>query len=359
MRREGPISVLIVESSPVLRARLSTALQRAGELRAVGASNTAEAREAVLQQHPDVIVLDLDLRRGDALTFLRKLRIHYPVPVFAVTGADQGRGEIALRALDAGALDVMELPALASPDLPAFVADLSERIRDAFAHARPVPPPRVQQPAPPLLWRAAGLDPRGYLVAIGASTGGTEAIRALLGAAPPDFPPTVIVQHMPAGFTHAFAERLNANSPLSVWEARDGESLRPGQAVVARGDTQLELRQQSGGWGVVYTHQQPVNNHCPSVDVLFGSAARHAGRRAIGILLTGMGRDGASGLLELRRAGGLALAQSADSCVVYGMPKAAEQLGAVLATAEPANLPALALNLAEARGSSRKAGAIG
>ena len=355
MRHDGPVSVLLVEGSPLLRARLLGVFERSGALRARGASNTAEAREAVLSQHPDVIVLDLDLHRGDALTFLGKLHVHYPVPVFAMTGADQRRGETALRAIEGGALEVLEKPALASPGLPAFASDLAERIREAAAHARPVAPPRVQRPATPTLWRAAGLDPLRYVVAIGASTGGTEAIRALLTAVPPDFPPTLIVQHMPVGFTRAFADRLDAHSPLSVWEGRDGDTLRAGQAVVARGDTHLELRRRPGGWGVLYTHQQPVNNHCPAVDELFHSAARHAGRYAIGILLTGMGRDGAVGLLAMRRAGALTLAQTAESCVVYGMPKAGVECGAVEATAEPANLPALALELAAARANSAAA----
>jgi len=350
MRRDGPVRLLLVVGSPLYRARLSKALAQFGVTAVPGAANTAEARDSILAHHPDIILLDLELVRGDALNFLRKLRDHYPVPVFALTRSGGSRGAVALQAVELGAIEVLARPDdRDGPAFATFVADVAERIRQAAAHARPVPLPRVVRRLPPASWRAAGLDPARYLVAIGASTGGTEAIRAVLTAVPPDFPPVVIVQHMPAGFTRSFAERLDAYSPLRVTEAVDGEVVTVGRAVVARGDTHLEVRRAENGWRVRYTHQTPVNNHCPAVDVLFESVAQTARAAGVGLLLTGMGRDGARGMAAIRAQGGLTLAQNQASCIVYGMPKAAVDLGAVEEVGEPAVLPVLALRLLRER----------
>lgn len=192
-------------------------------------------------------------------------------------------------------------------------------------------------------FHAAKIAPRRHLIALGASTGGTEAIAAMLRRVPADFPPLVMVQHMPAGFTKAFAKRLNGLGAVRVSEAADGEVLEPGRAVIARGDTHLVVRAAGTAWVVRYTHQQPVNRHCPSVDVLFDSVARAAGDRAVGILLTGMGDDGARGLLRLRRVGAVTVVQSEASCVVYGMPKVALDLGAARNSAAPESIPGLVL----------------
>lgn len=190
-----------------------------------------------------------------------------------------------------------------------------------------------------LFFRAAALDPAAHIVAIGASTGGPQALLELLAHAPADFPPVAIVQHMPAGFTKKFAERLDRFSAMTVAEAVEGEPLTPGRALLARGDTQLTVRRAGQAWEVHYTHQQLYNLHCPSVDVLFTSVAETAGARAVGVLLTGMGADGARGLSRLRQAGALTIAQDRDSCAIYGMPKAAVELGAVQFHGSPADIP--------------------
>jgi two-component system chemotaxis response regulator CheB len=337
----GPIKVLLIDSAPVYRTRLLTALGADSDLAPLeGAANTAQARQSVLTGHPDVIILDLGLTRGDALAFLRKLREHYPVPVFVTCEAGSQRASAALRAIELGALEILAKPR--PGDQSAFdklVATLSRRMKDAVAHARPVPPPHVPRTRTPQSWRSAGVDPSRWVVAVGASTGGTEAIRAFLTHVPPDFPPVIITQHMPAGFTRNFAERLDAHSPLHVTEAAGGESLTPGMALVARGDTHLELRRRGRGFGVVYGGQNLVNNHCPAVGVMFDSIAQHAGSAGIGVLLTGMGADGAQGLLNIRRAGGLTFAQDERSCVVFGMPKVAFDLNAVQASGTPTSLP--------------------
>lgn len=349
--RDGPIQLLVIDSSPLFRTRLAAAVQRAdGQVEVRGAANTTEARETVIQHHPDVIILDLELTHGDALPFLHKLREHYPVPVFVTCRVHGTTAPTALRAISMGALEVIRKPADARQETFArFGRMLAERIREAYRHARPVPPPRVRQVATPQSWRAAGLDPERHIVVVGASTGGTEALRTLLSNVPGDFPPVVIVQHMPAGFTRNFAERLDQYSPLRVTEAVDHQALAAGMATVARGDTHLEVRRAGRGWRVVYTHQQPVNIHCPSVDVLFESAARAAGPAAIGIILTGMGSDGARGMLAMHQAGALTLAQERHSCVVFGMPKVAIELGGVDDCADPTGLPALALRLVRER----------
>ncbi|MBN2447853.1 MAG: response regulator [Phycisphaerae bacterium] len=336
MKRDGPIRLLIVDGSPAFRVQLRSRLRAHNDLEVLAtASDTRLARERVLAGHPDIIVLDLDLVRGDSLPFLQKLRAFYPVPVF---GVSHEAGRNAMQAVELGALEVLQRPAGGDTrTLDRFADDLAERARIAFAQARPVP--LLVGPSPARSWREAGLNPDHYLVVIGASTGGTEAIRELLAAAPPDFPATTIVQHMPAAFTDKFAERLDQSCDLMVSEGVAGQPVKTGQVVVARGDTHMEVRRRASGWHVVYTHQQPVNNHCPSVDVLFESAAKHAGPAAIGLLLTGMGADGARGLLAMHQRGCLTLAQTRASCVVYGMPKAAVELGAVAEQRTPEGLP--------------------
>jgi two-component system, chemotaxis family, protein-glutamate methylesterase/glutaminase len=237
------------------------------------------------------------------------------------------------------------------PDGPQIARPTQPRTsRPAAPHAS-----HPHEPSPSSSFRAAGLNPARYLVAIGASTGGTEALRALLTSAPADFPPVVIVQHMPAGFTAAFANRLNQASPLTVTEARGGDALIPGRAVLARGDTHLIVQRTGGAWRACYTHTLVVNRHCPSVDVLFESVAAAAGRYAIGVLLTGMGNDGARGLKLMRERGALTIAQDRASCVVWGMPKVAVEIGAAMHTARPEQVPALIQRLLRAHPAPRPA----
>lgn len=341
MRAITPIKVLIVDDSAVVRSILSHVLSKESDIKIVGgAKDPFEARELIIAFRPDVILLDIEMPRMDGLTFLKKLQEHYPVPVIMCSGAASANSHAALKSIELGAVDFVAKPSGGGAQaLRRLCEDLSYKIRAAAIAmpSRPVIP--ASATASSLSFRCAGLDPSSYLVAIGASTGGTEAIKQLLSKVPADFPPCVIVQHMPAGFTKSFAERLDQFSAMRVNEAVDGDILVPGRAFVARGEIQMTVGRSAGRWRIAYGTEKPVNRHCPSVDVLFDSVARHAGKQAAGILLTGMGADGAKGLLNMRNCGAMTFAQDHDSCVVYGMPKVAVQLKAVQKSAPPADIP--------------------
>ncbi|MFH1746785.1 MAG: chemotaxis-specific protein-glutamate methyltransferase CheB [Planctomycetota bacterium] len=343
MKDTGPARVLIVDESPQFRRQLTQELEKHSRVTVIASAGDAlEARQKILEHRPDVITLDLELPKVNALTFLRSLRQHYPVPVIICSGHTERNGTLGLKAIELGALDIVTKPLTNSAEaLRDLGNELAVKICMAHNEARPVP--RVRPTPRPRRWSFSecGLNPHHYLVAIGASTGGTEALRALLVSAPPDFPPTVIVQHMPAAFTANFAQRLDQLSELQVSEAREGDVLYPGRVLVARGDTHLIVRRMSRLVSVGYTDQLLVNRHCPSVDVLFDSVAHHFGSAAVGVLLTGMGTDGAHGLLRMRARGALTIAQDQRSSVVYGMPKAALRLGAVGHIASPDQIPAL------------------
>lgn len=337
--------VLLVEPDAALRAAARRHWADGTVCELFEAADAVEARRQIILVRPDVILCELDLPRISGLQLIRRLREYYPVPVIAC--ADR-RSADALQALQLGALDLVLKPAVANPvALRQYFDSLSHRIPMAVRQARPVrfdtPRAVAQSAAPPAGFGAAGLSAARFVVVVGASTGGTEAIRVLLDHAPADFPPVVIVQHMPVGFTRSFAERLDRSSPLRVSEAVDGEPLLPGTALVARGDTQLTIAKAQQGWLARYTHQQLVNRHCPAVDVLFEAAAEQAAAQSVGVLLTGMGSDGAAGLRLIREAGGLTLAQDKDSCVVYGMPKAAVERGAAQLQGRPDEMPRLIL----------------
>lgn len=336
--------LLAVEASPLFYTLLRGALSRRRDiLLTPPAAGPTEVRDRILGFHPDVIVLDLALTENETRTLLNELRENYPVPVLACGGSSRREALHALELIEEGLLDVVVKPkGLGSAPIRRLGEELAQKILAAVDEARPVPrvsPHRYVSTS--VSFEQAGLDARRHLIVVGASTGGTEALRVLLRNMPPDSPPVAIVQHMPATFTASFAERLNLDSPLRTSEAVDGEALLCGHAYVARGDTHLTVRWSARGWHLRYTHTTPVNRHCPSVDVLFESAAQAAGENAIGILLTGMGADGARGLLQLHQAGALTAAQSAASCVVFGMPKAAMQLGAVDLIGAPEEIPHL------------------
>ena len=294
MQSTGPIKVLIVDDSAIFRSILRQSLSKESDIEVVGgAKDPFEAREFIIEYRPDVIILDIEMPRMDGLTFLKKLRVHYPVPVIMCSGVAPANSKAALAAIELGAIDIVAKTSGGGRDaLRRLGEDLAEKVRAAAIAMQPPPPipPRVSAAA--LSFRAVGIDPSEFLVAIGASTGGTEAIKELLSHAPADFPPVAIVQHMPRGFTRSFAERLNQFSKLTVTEAVDGDVLTPGQAVVARGEIQMSVHHTGGRWRVSYGTTEPVNRHCPSVDVLFDSVARYPKKSAVGILLTGMGADG-------------------------------------------------------------------
>jgi len=332
--------VLIVDDSAVVRTVLSRALSKESDIKVIGsAKDPYEARELIIAFRPNVIILDIEMPRMDGLTFLRKLQEHYPVPVIMCSGVAPANSAAALKAIELGAIDIVAKTGGGSRDIRRLGVDLADKIR-AAAVAMPVPPSiPVSTRATPTSCRASGIDPSRYLVAVGASTGGTEAIKELLSHMPADFPPVVIVQHMPQGFTRSFAERLNQFSAMTVAEATDGDTLAPGKAFVARGEVQMHVVCDTGRLRLRYGTDELVNRHCPSVDVLFDSVIQCAPRRAVGVIMTGMGADGAKGLLRLRQTGAITIGQTRESCVVYGMPKVAFELGAVQHTASPAAIP--------------------
>lgn len=342
MRQNGPIRVLLVDDSALVRSILTRVLQGFPDITVVGgATDATEARDMILQHRPNVVVLDLELPRIHGLTFLRKLKLHYPVPVIVCSGVAPTNSEMAMKAIELGAIDVVAKPnAGGSEAMRHLATDLAEKIRAAYV-AMPVPPPLPPATNRVTSFRAAGVDPSRWLIAVGASTGGTDAIKEFLSHMPADSPGIAIVQHMPPNFTNAFAQRLSTLCPLNVSEAQGGELLTPGVAVVARGGVQMKVIQSGRGWQTQVCGEERVSGHAPSVDFLFDSVADAAGHQAVAVLLTGMGADGARGMLKLRRAGGRTFAQNRESCVVYGMPKVAADLGAVEEVGPPADIPAM------------------
>lgn len=340
-KRRDAIKVLIVDDSPIVRATLTRVLEQEVDIDVVGgATDPYDARGMIIATPPNVIILDLEMPRMDGLTFLKKLMAHYPVPVIICSGITASNGRKALEAMEAGAVEVIAKPTSGgSRALRMLGQELAEKIRAAAIVAKA--PPRAPAPvsAVPSTFRAAGLEASRYLIAIGASTGGTEAIKAVLMGLPADVPPIVIVQHMPGGFTKSFADRLNEYCAMTVSEAVSGDILAPGRAFIGPGGVQMRIRTSGGQRRIALGTDEPVNRHCPSVEVLFNSVAEQIGRNAVGIILTGMGADGAQGLLNMRRAGALTIAQDESSSAVYGMPKAAKEIGAVRHVASLGNIP--------------------
>jgi two-component system chemotaxis response regulator CheB len=348
---ERPLEVMVVDDSAVVRQTLTAILKRAG-LRVTTAADPLFAMQKMEAVRPDVIVLDLEMPRLDGLTWLRRLMASNPVPVVVCSALTGRFASAAIQALELGAVDVIRKPQLGTREFlqesAALVIDTVQAAARARLGPRALvePPAASAAPASPAL--AAGATPE-TLIAVGASTGGTEALRALLGAMPATGPPVVIAQHMPEGFTRAFAERLNECCPMAVKEAESGDRLRPGQALVARGNRHLLVHRVGGQYIAELADGPLVSRHRPSIDVLFGSVARGAGADGVGILLTGMGSDGASGLLEMRRSGAFTIAQDEATCVVFGMPREAIALGAVDAVAPLPRIAALALAGSRAR----------
>ena len=323
------IKVLIVDDSAIVRQVLSRELARADDITVVGtAPDPYVARDKIVQLLPDVVLLDMEMPRMDGLTFLKKLMKHFPLPVIIVSSLTPRGGELAVEAMNAGAVDVM-----CKPGSALSVNDMSEALIEkirAAARAKVARAPANIPVAGELRSQIRISQTRmtETVIAIGASTGGTQAIQELLMRMPSNSPGIVIVQHMPEQFTASLAARLNQICPMEVREARNNDSVMPGIALIAPGNYHM-LLQRSGARFYAQVKSGPlVCGHRPSVEVLFKSVARAAGRNAIGVILTGMGKDGASGLLEMKNNAAATIAQDEASCVVYGMPREAVRLGA-------------------------------
>jgi two-component system chemotaxis response regulator CheB len=319
--------VLVVDDSAVVRSVFQQELSADPEIEVVGtAPDPFAARDLILERSPDVVTLDVEMPRMDGITFLHKIMRYRPTPVIVVSSLTPAGGALALEALAAGACDVMCKPG-AAYSVGEMTADLIEKVKEAAAAGvrAPAPLPPPDRPAGPRALARTTLQ----VVAIGASTGGTVAIERILAALPSGAPGIVVTQHMPELFTRYFANRLRDQSGLDAREAQGGESVVPGTVLVAPGNRHMLLRRSGARYVVELKDGPRVNRHRPSVDVLFRSVARAAGSNAIGVILTGMGGDGAQGLRAMREAGARTVAQDEASCVVYGMPKAAVELGAV------------------------------
>lgn len=345
-RSNGKIRVLIVDDSASVRQALSDIINSDPDLEVMAtASDPYVAAERIRQEVPDVIFLDVEMPRMDGLTFLKKIMSQRPLPVVVCSSLAEEGSETFMQALEAGAVEVVLKPRM---DAAQYLHESRMRIchaAKAAAHARlrnarrPAPKmtvePKLKADAiiPPLSpSKAAALratlpatDP---IVAIGASTGGTEALRVVLESLPPSCPPVLVVQHMPEKFTGTFARRLDQLCAVSVKEAAQGDAVLPGRVLIAPGNRHMLLRRTGRSYVVDIIDGPHISRHRPSVDILFRSTAQNAGANALGVILTGMGDDGAAGLLEMRQMGSYTIAQDEESCVVYGMPKEAVERGA-------------------------------
>ncbi|WP_413724782.1 protein-glutamate methylesterase/protein-glutamine glutaminase [Sodalis sp. RH16] len=318
------IRVLCVDDSALMRQLMTEIINGFPDMEVVAtAPDPLVARELIKKLNPAVLTLDVEMPRMDGLDFLEKLMRLRPMPVVMVSSLTGRGSEITLRALELGAIDFVTKPQSGLRDgMLAYSESIAEKIRTA---ARARLPKRQGGSAPAVL--NVPLLSSEKLIAIGASTGGTEAIRHVLEPLPATSPALLITQHMPPGFTRSFAERLNKLCQITVKEAEDGERILPGHAYIAPGARHMELARSGANYQIRLHDGPPVNRHRPSVDVLFKSVAQYAGRNAVGVILTGMGNDGAAGLLAMRNAGAYTLAQDEASCVVFGMPREAIAMG--------------------------------
>jgi len=342
------IKVLIVDDSLMFQAALKNALEKDVNFQVVGVSgDPTQALQLAKNLKPDVITLDVEMPKMNGLEFLEKLLPSHPIPTVVVTSSPLS----AFRAIHAGAVDLVKKPGRG--EMPAFEQELRTKLKiastakvkpkantgiyttpsgggNSAAHEKK---PTYFNPATPLPYTFSREKAQNKVVAIGASTGGTEAILEVVRRFPKTTPGVVIVQHMPAGFTQMYAERMNKHCAMEVREARDGDRVKQGLILLAAGDHHLRLLKDSNGYYVTSRKGEKYSGHCPSVDVLFLSVAETAGSDAVGALLTGMGADGAEGLLKMKRAGAFTVGQNKETCVVYGMPAVAHAKGATCAQA--------------------------
>ncbi|MBT9568813.1 MAG: chemotaxis response regulator protein-glutamate methylesterase [Thiobacillus sp.] len=336
------IKVLIVDDSALIRGVMKEIINSQPDMEVVGvAPDPLVARDLIKQTNPDVLTLDVEMPKMDGLDFLERLMRLRPMPVVMVSSLTERGSEITMRALELGAVDFVTKPKMSIQSVMLEYTDLiADKIR-AASHAK-VKQRTVSPDAAASTQLASLRNPltsSEKLIIIGASTGGTEAIKAFLTQLPPDCPGILITQHMPEGFTRSFANRLDKLCRISVKEAEGNERVLPGHAYLAPGHSHLMLVRSGANYMTKLDQGAPVNRHRPSVDVLFNSAAINAGKNAVGVILTGMGKDGAAGMLEMRKAGAYNLAQDESTCVVFGMPKEAIALGATHEVAPLHDLP--------------------
>lgn len=324
------IKVLIVDDSATARAVLSEILSNDSEIESIDTAPDAYiARDKIVKNTPDVVCLDVEMPRMDGITFLKKLMQHSPLPVVMVSSLTQKGAKTTLDALEAGAVDVVAKPHSNIYDSSDQIQEeLLAKIKNA-AYAK-VSKHTTTQHTKKLSYKGSLSETTQKLIAIGSSTGGVEALKIFLKQFPRNTPGMLIVQHMPADFTKAFAERLDGICEMDIKEAKNGDTVDIGQVLIAPGDVHMVLRRSGHRYYVQLGGGQKVSGHRPSVDVLFNSVTRAAGSNALGVILTGMGADGAKGLLNMRQAGSMTFGQDEKSCTVYGMPKVAYELGGVV-----------------------------
>lgn len=326
MRAKQRIKVLIVDDSLLFRETLAREMAKDEGLEIVGtASNPYMARDLIVKLKPDVLTLDVEMPKMNGIDFLKKLMPQYPLPVIVVSSASQN----VFDALDAGAVEFVTKPNMSRQGgMTSFVNELTVKVKIAstakVGNKKHVPLVSNR----PLTGSVTSVS-TNQVIALGASTGGTDALYSVISALPKEMPPIVIVQHMPPVFTKLYADRLNNSCKLEVKEAADGDELRPGRVLIAPGDFQMRVAKRGSGYYVRVTKEEKVSGHCPSVDVLFRSVAEVVKDKAIGVIMTGMGKDGADGLLKMRKNGAYTIGQDEKSSVVYGMPMVAFNIGAV------------------------------
>jgi two-component system, chemotaxis family, protein-glutamate methylesterase/glutaminase len=335
------IKVLIVDDSALIRSVMSEIISSQSDMEVVGvAPDPLVARELIKQTNPDVLTLDVEMPKMDGLDFLEKLMRLRPMPVLMVSSLTERGSEITMRALELGAVDFVTKPKISIQsgmrEYTELIADKIRAAAKARVKARTLAPARPGAALPQI---GNPLTSSEKLIIIGASTGGTEAIREFLMQMPSDCPGILIAQHMPEGFTTSFARRLDTLCKISVREAAGEERVLPGHAYIAPGHSHLQLVRSGANYVTRIDQSAPVNRHRPSVDVLFRSAASSAGKNAVGVILTGMGKDGALGMVEMKTAGAYNFAQDEASCVVFGMPREAIAVGAVHEVAALTELP--------------------
>ncbi len=330
---EKKIRVLIVDDSALIRGVMTELMSQDPGIEVIGtAPDPYIARDKIKSLNPDVLTLDVEMPKMDGLTFLQKVMAGRPMPVIMVSSLTESGCDTTLRALEIGAVDFITKPKIdVQHGLEELAETITSKIKAAAAATvrKRTPTPVSQDRIREMATHSSMIKTTDTIIAIGASTGGTEALKDLLEVLPPGVPPIVITQHMPERFTKTFADRLNSVCQIGVKEAEEGDSVIPGQALLAPGNYHMELRRSGAKYHVTLTQNPPVNRHRPSVDAMFDSVAQYAGSNSLGVILTGMGNDGAAGMLKMKKAGAFNLAQDEASCVVFGMPKEAIKAGGV------------------------------